>query len=77
MTVTAASQMRFGLVCDRPVGSPPSRLEWTFEAKAGGTQAVLVQSEVPSSQAKSYRQGWIDYYWDQLKKYFGLAAKDG
>ena len=59
-----------------PDGSPPLRLEWTFEAKTGGTQAVLVQSLVPASQAESYRQGWIDSYWDSPKKYFGLAAKD-
>ncbi len=58
-----------------PVGSPPSRLEWTFKAKAGGTQAVLVQSEVPSSQADSYRQGWIDYYWTPLKVFFSRPGE--
>ena len=53
-----------------PKDAPPSRLEWTFRAKGDGTEVVMVHSEVPADQAESYRQGWIDYYWDPLKQYF-------
>ena len=53
-----------------PAGAPPSRLEWRFRAKRGGTEVTMVHSNVPASQAASYRQGWIDYYWNPLKAYF-------
>lgn len=53
-----------------PAASPPSRLVWSFAAKRQGTEATLVHSKVPASQAESYRQGWIDYYWKPLKEYF-------
>jgi activator of HSP90 ATPase len=53
-----------------PAGSPPSRLEWRFQPKRGGTEMTLIHSNVPASQAPSYRQGWIDYYWNPLKKFF-------
>jgi uncharacterized protein YndB with AHSA1/START domain len=53
-----------------PADAPPSRLEWTFVAKGDGTEVTLVHSDVPAAQAESYREGWIDYYWDPLKAYF-------
>jgi activator of HSP90 ATPase len=53
-----------------PTGAQPSRLEWTFVRKSDGTEVTLLHSEVPSDQAESYRQGWIDYYWEPLKQYF-------
>jgi|SRR6185369_2621989 activator of HSP90 ATPase len=53
-----------------PAGSPPSRLEWTLVQVGDDTKVSLVHSRVPASQAESYRQGWIDYYWTPLKKYF-------
>ena len=52
-----------------PVGSLPSRLEWRFQPKRGGTEMTMIHSNVPASQAASYRQGWIDYYWNPLKTY--------
>ena len=53
-----------------PKDAPPSRLEWTFRVKGDGTEVTLVHSDVSADQAESYRQGWIDYYWDPLKQYF-------
>jgi len=53
-----------------PAGAPPSRLEWRFQPKRGGTEMTMIHSNVPASQAASYRQGWIDYYWNPLKTYF-------
>jgi len=53
-----------------PASVPPSRLEWTFQKKGDGTEVTMVHSEVPAEQAESYRQGWIDNYWDPLKQYF-------
>jgi len=57
-----------------PTGSPPSKLEWTFVEKSGGTEVKMVHSEVPLAQVESYRRGWIDYYWVPLKKYFAARS---
>ena len=57
-----------------PTGCPPSRLEWKFRPKRGGTEMTMIHSNVPASQAASYRQGWIDYYWIPLKNYFRAKA---
>jgi activator of HSP90 ATPase len=53
-----------------PEGAPPSLLEWTFEAKKGGTKVTMKHSKVPSSQADSYEKGWQDYYFIPMKQYF-------
>ena len=57
-----------------PAASPPSRLVWTFAAKRGVAEVTMVHSKVPASQAESYRQGWIDYYWTPLQEYFAIRA---
>jgi activator of HSP90 ATPase len=59
-----------------PSAYPPSRLEWKFQPKRGGTEMTLIHSEVPPSQAASYRQGWIDYYWNPLKAYFARGGSE-
>jgi activator of HSP90 ATPase len=59
-----------------PEGYAPSRLEITLAAKKGGTELGLVQTEVPKSQAAEYRQGWIDCYWEPMKKYFETKKTD-
>jgi len=53
-----------------PAGYPPSIVEFLFKEKKGGTELTMVHSKVPAEQAESYRQGWIDFYWEPLKKYF-------
>ena len=53
-----------------PEGAEPSHLEWHFIEKDGGTEVKMIHSKVPASQAESYRQGWIDYYWTPMKEYF-------
>jgi activator of HSP90 ATPase len=53
-----------------PEGAEPSKVEFSFKAVKGGTEVRMVHSNVPAEQAESYRQGWIDYYWEPLKAYF-------
>ena len=53
-----------------PHGAPPSTVEFTLKAKGDGTELTMIHSDVPAEQAESYRQGWIDYYWEPLKEYF-------
>lgn len=56
-----------------PAAYPPSLIEFTFERAEGGMRLTMLQSQVPAAQAPNYRQGWKDYYWNPLKRYF--AAK--
>ena len=58
-----------------PAGAAPSRLHITLATARGGTALRMVHSNVPASQADSYRQGWIDYYWTPLQEYFGRKAE--
>ena len=53
-----------------PAAAPDSRVEFSFKAVKGGTEVRMVHSNVPAEQADSYRQGWIDFYWNPLKAYF-------
>jgi len=53
-----------------PEGYPPSKLELTFKKAKQGTEITMVHSDVPAEQAADIKQGWIDFYWQPLKKYF-------
>ncbi len=53
-----------------PKGYSPSILEVVLKPKREGTEVHLVQTNVPAAQAANYRQGWVDYYWIPLKKFF-------
>jgi len=53
-----------------PKDYPPSRLEFTLNAKNGETELKMIQSRVPAEQVEDYRKGWYDSYWNPLKKYF-------
>ena len=53
-----------------PEGCGPSTIEFRFIPKDDGTEVAMVHSGVPVSQVEAYRQGWVDYYWNPLKKYF-------
>ncbi len=58
-----------------PSEYPPSLIEFTFERAESGMRLTMVQSQVPAVQAPNYRQGWKDYYWAPLKRYFAGKAK--
>jgi len=53
-----------------PEGYAASRLELTFKKVKEGTEIVMVHSGVPASQASDIAQGWHEFYWEPLKKYF-------
>ena len=53
-----------------PKGFPPSRVELSLSPSGKGTLLRMVHSGVPMEQAESYRQGWLDFYWEPLKRYF-------
>ena len=58
---------------DFPPGSPDSRLEVALGPASGGTRLTLIQSEIPEGQAQGYKQGWKEFYFDPMKRYFGSA----
>lgn len=53
-----------------PAGYPPSIVELTLKPKGRKTEVKMVQSMAPADQAESYAEGWIEYYWEPLKKHF-------
>ena len=53
-----------------PADYPPSIVEFTFKQTKNSTKLTMVHQNVPAEQASSYQQGWIDFYWKPLKKYF-------
>lgn len=54
---------------------PPSLVEFSMKKKGGGTELTMFHSKVPQEQADSYRQGWIDFYWEPMKKYFSKKSR--
>jgi hypothetical protein len=35
----------------------------------------MVHSGVPAVQSKKYDKGWIEHYWEPLKKYFDYKIR--
>lgn len=60
---------------DFPEGYPPSKLELTFCEVPEGTEIVMVHSSVPKEQADDTAEGWEEFYWTPLKKYFKKQSK--
>jgi len=53
-----------------PKGYPPSLVELILKPKGKKTELTMIHSKVPAEQAADYAQGWKDYYWEPMKKYF-------
>ena len=60
---------------DWPADYSPSLIELSFERANPATRLTMVHSQVPAAQAPKYRQGWKDYYWTPLKRYFGAQRE--
>ncbi len=60
---------------DFPEGAGPSRLELCFSKVSEGTELVMVHSNVPEEIADDAAEGWVEWYWDPLKKYFSKPSK--
>ncbi|MFZ5470390.1 MAG: SRPBCC domain-containing protein [Myxococcota bacterium] len=54
-----------------PDGSPDSRLEVLLEPAQGGTRLTLRHDNLPDGQGHRYREGWSEYYFDPMERYFG------
>jgi uncharacterized protein YndB with AHSA1/START domain len=53
-----------------PPDSPDSRLEIVLEEVEGGTRITLHHSNVPEGQGKQYREGWVEHYFEHMRRYF-------
>ena len=53
-----------------PSGYPPSLLELKLKAKGKKTELTMVHTKVPEEQVEYYAEGWKEYYWAPLRKYF-------
>jgi len=53
-----------------PEGYPPSVIELTLKAKGNKTELTMVHSKVPDEQVDYYAQGWKEFYWKPMQKYF-------
>jgi uncharacterized protein YndB with AHSA1/START domain len=58
-----------------PDESPDSKLEIVLEPVADGTRVHIRHTDIPDGQGEQYRQGWIDHYFNPLKRY--LAGNAG
>jgi uncharacterized protein YndB with AHSA1/START domain len=56
---------------DFPSVAPDSRLEVLLEPVDGGTRLTLIHSEIPDGMGEEYHQGWIDNYFEPMKRHFG------
>ncbi len=45
-----------------------SKATFALKAISGGTRLTFTQNGVPENQYSSIKQGWIDFYWNPLKK---------
>lgn len=53
-----------------PDDAPDSRLVIELEPVEGGTNVRLVHTEIPAGQGPGYDGGWVDHYFEPMKKYF-------
>lgn len=54
-----------------PEGSQDSRLEVLLEKASGGTRVTFRHSGIPEGQGGEYAQGWVDFYFEPMKRHFG------
>ena len=47
-----------------------SEVTYVFTDTKDGCELQFEQTGVPSDMVKDVEQGWVDYYWEPLRKYF-------
>ncbi len=57
-----------------PDDASDSRLEIVLEAVTPGTQLTLKHSHIPTGQGASYESGWVENYFDPMKRYFSKSG---
>jgi len=57
-----------------PDDSPDSVLEILFEPDGKGTRITLIHTNIPENQAEGYEKGWEEFYFEPMKKYYGVIS---
>jgi activator of HSP90 ATPase len=47
-----------------------SKLELIFEKMNNETKLTLIHSNIPEGQSEEYKEGWLDFYFKPMQKYF-------
>lgn len=58
-----------------PPAAPDSTLEIRLSKVAKGTKLSLLQSDIPDGQSDMYAEGWLEYYFDPMTRYFDAEKK--
>jgi uncharacterized protein YndB with AHSA1/START domain len=53
-----------------PEEAADSVVEVLLQEVPEGTELVVVHSDIPAGQAQTYEQGWIEYYFEPMKRHF-------
>jgi len=55
---------------DFPTNASDSLLEIILEETHTGTKITLKHTNIPEGQAEQYRDGWREFYFEPMKRYF-------
>jgi activator of HSP90 ATPase len=58
-----------------PEQSPDSQLEILIEGVDGGAKVTLIHTDFPDGQGGDYRQGWEEYYFEPMQRYFSAEQR--
>ena len=58
-----------------PSAAPDSTVEIRLSKVAKGTKISLLQSDIPDGQSEMYAEGWLEYYFDPMTRYFSAEKK--
>ena len=58
-----------------PEHSPDSQLEILIEEVDNGGKVTLIHTDIPDGQGDDYRQGWEEYYFKPMQRYFSAEQR--
>lgn len=53
-----------------PANAPDSLLEIFFSKNPKGAMLTLIHGKIPEGQSENYKNGWKEFYFKPMKKYF-------
>ena len=56
---------------DFPKDAPDSKIEIDLESIPEGTRLTMKHTDIPDGQSAEYQAGWLDYYFEPMKDFFG------
>lgn len=52
-----------------------SVVTFEFQKAKSGTKLIFTHADIPGEHVADIRQGWKEYYWEPLKKWFAVKAQ--